>query len=149
MNRDAFMESMAAEINRRQDELIALETAFEKLGGSFDEPEKPAKMKLLTGPKPKKKKGRRKTAPPPVGRGGKASFAINGQEIAVKPRQLAVLELLQQAKGELLSRTDIAQAWGSMPNFPVTIGAINKKIRGAGIHIVLVPRQGYRLDKLK
>ena len=60
---------LAAEINRRQDELIALEASFKRMGGSFDGDEHaPApKQKLLTRPKakkPRRKYAKRKAAPP-------------------------------------------------------------------------------------
>lgn len=145
---------MSADINRRQDELINLEATFKRLGGSFDgdQDEPPAKLKLLTGPKqkkPRKKKSKRKAAPPPVGLGGTASFTINGKSIRMKQFQHGLVELMLAGSGRVFSNADIAETIGRPVANPTSFfKQINKRLAPAQVHVINVPRQGWKLEKL-
>jgi len=151
MSRETFMETMAAEIERRQDELIALETAYEKMGGVFDAPEPAAKMKLLTGPKAKKarkKKRKSKTAPPPVAN-GTVALTINGKSIDMKKSQRSAVEIMLAGAGHVFSSADVTEMAGKKVANPTSFfKQINRRLEPAQVHIVNVPRQGWKLEKL-
>ena len=143
---------LADEINRRQDELIQLEASFRRMGGSFDGEEEPPapKQKLLTGPKSKspKKSGKRKAAPPPVARGAKASFTLNGKSIEMSERQANLLDLMNRAPGRLLSKPEMITIWGCAPSWSVLFNELNLKLKAAEVQIVNVRGEGYKLEKL-
>jgi hypothetical protein len=145
---------LAAEINRRQDELIALEAIFAEMGGSFDgdDDEIQPKQKLLPGPRQKSRAGKRSSAkqlPPHVTRGPTTPFTINGKSIEMNERHRNVLELIQGAGGEPVSKSDLVGCFaGRHPNLEQTKKTINSKLEVAGVHVVNVYGAGWKLEKL-
>ena len=144
-------EILGAEIERRQDELIELEATWERLGGTFDPPQ--PEMKLLTGPKQKKlkkKKSKRKSkTAPPVSRGPKASITVNGKSIEMKKSHCNIVEIMLAGAGHVFSNADVATAAGKQIVNPTSLfNTINKRLEPAGVHIINVPRQGWKLEKI-
>lgn len=148
---------LSDEINRRQAELINLEASYRRMGGVFDgDDDAPApKPKLLTGPKskPAKKKGQWRNSLEVKrerdARKVKATFRLNGQEIEMNARNRDVLEILKAAAGVPVRKSDLLSCFaGPTPNWNQTQNKINDAIAIAGVQIVNVHGQGWKLEKI-
>ena len=81
--------------------------------------------------------------------------SVNGREVNLTPREFALLAVLANNAGRVLSRDRIlAQAWG--PRFvgePKTVDVhvawLRQKLEGAGLRLTALRGIGYRLDVLE
>lgn len=122
-------------INETRDKLLALQEAYEKLGGTYEDEDDGA-------PWPGQKR-----LPAPEADGDYA-VSINGVSISVTGKQKSVIDLMQVNTQAIVTLDDLAQIYGGVKqrwynDMPV----LNRKLAKARAIIANVRGVGYRLEK--
>lgn len=134
----AAIETLKAEIARRESEIAIFEQALAALGQA-PEPAHPKKMLALQAPKAK--------PGPRQERGETQVFTINGIDINIRGARARVLEALIDAEDCVADKV-LAKLAGSMAAVYPMMSQLNARLKPAGSEIVRFP-EGYRLQVIE
>jgi hypothetical protein len=137
------IQSLKAEIARRQGEIETLEAALAMLAG---EPEPKTRKKMLALPAPERKPaGKKRRANPGNGRASE-TVDVNGVDVACTADQLKMIEELTAAEDCAPAGQLMKLIGGDLKRLQSQIYLTNKRLMPAKARIVYFPGDGYRLQ---
>lgn len=123
------IEVIQREIAKRRSEIDALEIALKALSGD---------VKQLALP-----------APATPAEGGTGNFTVNGIDLQLGKRELAVIEAIAAVE-DCMAVEELQPLCGGKRNYvSQTVWSLNKKLKAAGAEIEFFKGEGYRLQNIE